>query len=117
VKPGADAQSVGRVGRDSVATPDGVRRRRHQAESTRSDTAADPAAAAGGRIEGDGITMNQIMQLAWDITTDELVANTPKWWNETKYSIIAQTSDGGERCRSRLPTSTSTTSRRCCDSS
>jgi len=28
----------------------------------------------GGRIEGDGITMNQIMQLAWDITTDELVA-------------------------------------------
>jgi uncharacterized protein (TIGR03435 family) len=46
----------------------------------------------GGRIEGDGITMNQIMQLAWDITTDELVANTPKWWNETKYSILAQTS-------------------------
>jgi uncharacterized protein (TIGR03435 family) len=46
----------------------------------------------GGRIEGDGITMNQIMQLAWDITTDELVANTPKWWNETRYSILAQTS-------------------------
>jgi uncharacterized protein (TIGR03435 family) len=46
----------------------------------------------GGRIEGDGITMNQIMQLAWDITTDELVANTPKWWNETKYSLLAQTS-------------------------
>src|SRR6185436_9298596 len=46
----------------------------------------------GGRIEGDGITMNQIMQLAWDITTDELVANTPKWWNETRYSIRAQTS-------------------------
>jgi uncharacterized protein (TIGR03435 family) len=46
----------------------------------------------GGRIEGDGITMNQIFQLAWDITTDELVANTPKWWNETRYSILAQTS-------------------------
>jgi uncharacterized protein (TIGR03435 family) len=46
----------------------------------------------GGRIEGDGITMQQIMQLAWDITTDELVANTPRWWNETKYSILAQTS-------------------------
>jgi uncharacterized protein (TIGR03435 family) len=46
----------------------------------------------GGRIEGDGITMNQIMQLAWDITTDELVANTPKWWDDTKYSILAQTS-------------------------
>jgi uncharacterized protein (TIGR03435 family) len=46
----------------------------------------------GGRIEAEGVTMNQIMQLAWDITTDELVANTPKWWNETKYSILAQTS-------------------------
>ncbi|HZI81779.1 MAG TPA: TIGR03435 family protein [Vicinamibacterales bacterium] len=46
----------------------------------------------GGRIEGDGITMNQIMQLGWDITTDELVVNTPKWWNETRYSILAQTS-------------------------
>jgi uncharacterized protein (TIGR03435 family) len=46
----------------------------------------------GGRIEGDGLTMQQIMQLAWDITTDELVANTPRWWNETKYSILAQTS-------------------------
>jgi uncharacterized protein (TIGR03435 family) len=46
----------------------------------------------GGRIEGDGITMHQIMQLAWDITTDELVANPPKWWDETKYSIVAKTS-------------------------
>jgi uncharacterized protein (TIGR03435 family) len=46
----------------------------------------------GGRIEADGITMNQIMQLAWDITTDELVANAPKWWNETKYSVVAKTS-------------------------
>jgi uncharacterized protein (TIGR03435 family) len=46
----------------------------------------------GGRIEGEGITMHQIMQLAWDITTDELVANTPKWWDDTKYSIVAKTS-------------------------
>jgi uncharacterized protein (TIGR03435 family) len=46
----------------------------------------------GGRIEADGITMHQIMQLAWDITTDELVANTPKWWDDTKYSIVAKTS-------------------------
>jgi uncharacterized protein (TIGR03435 family) len=45
----------------------------------------------GGRIEADGITMHQLMQLAWDITTDDLVANTPKWWDETKYSIVAKT--------------------------
>jgi uncharacterized protein (TIGR03435 family) len=45
----------------------------------------------GGRIEADGITMHQIMQIAWDITVDDLVANTPKWWDETKYSIVAKT--------------------------
>src|SRR5262249_9281093 len=46
----------------------------------------------GGRIEAEGITMQQIMALAWDITIDDLVANTPKWWSETKYSVIAKTS-------------------------
>jgi uncharacterized protein (TIGR03435 family) len=46
----------------------------------------------GGRIEGNGATMQLIMTIAWDITNDELVANTPKWFNETKYSIVAKTS-------------------------
>ncbi len=46
----------------------------------------------GGRIEGEGITMQQIMQLGWDITTEQLVANTPKWWSDTKYSIVAKAS-------------------------
>jgi uncharacterized protein (TIGR03435 family) len=46
----------------------------------------------GGRIEGNGITMHLIMQIGWDLTIDELVANTPKWWNDTKYSILAKTS-------------------------
>ena len=46
----------------------------------------------GGRIEGNGITMHQLMQVGWDLTVDELVANTPKWWDETKYSIVAKTS-------------------------
>ena len=46
----------------------------------------------GGRIEGNGITMHQIMQIGWDLTLDDLVANTPKWWNDTKYSVLAKTS-------------------------
>jgi len=46
----------------------------------------------GGRIEGNGATMQLIMSIAWDITNDELVANAPKWFNETKYSIVAKTS-------------------------
>jgi uncharacterized protein (TIGR03435 family) len=46
----------------------------------------------GGRIEADGVTMKMILQLAWDITMDELVAGAPKWFDETKYSIVAKTS-------------------------
>jgi len=46
----------------------------------------------GGRIEADGVTMRMIFQLAWDITVDDLLANTPKWFNETKYSLVAKTS-------------------------
>ncbi len=44
----------------------------------------------GGRIDGDGITIHQLMQVAWDLAVDDLVANTPKWWNDTKYSIVAK---------------------------
>lgn len=46
----------------------------------------------GGRIEADGVTMKIIFQLAFDITTDDLVANAPKWFDQTKYSIVAKTS-------------------------
>ena len=70
----------------------------------------------GGRIEGDGLTMQQIMQLGWDITTDELVANTPRWWRETKYSVLAQTSTAVSGV-GRTPTSTLMISRPCCANS
>ena len=46
----------------------------------------------GGRIEGNGIPMHLLMQVGWDLTIDDLVANTPKWWDDTKYSIVAKTS-------------------------
>ena len=59
---------------------------------SQSDTPPRTRLLPGGRIEADGVTMRQIMQLAWDITTDELIANTPKWFDETKYSISAKTS-------------------------
>ena len=51
------------------------------------------ATALNSRVnEADGVTMKMIVQLAWDITMDELVAGTPKWFDETKYSIVAKTS-------------------------
>jgi uncharacterized protein (TIGR03435 family) len=45
----------------------------------------------GGRIEASGATLKFIMQFAWDINMDELIANTPKWYDDTKYSIVAKT--------------------------
>lgn len=46
----------------------------------------------GGRIDGQGITMKQLISLAWDINDDELVSGLPKWADETKYSITAKAS-------------------------
>ena len=46
----------------------------------------------GGRIDGAGVTLHQIMQIAWDLTVDDLVTGTPKWWDDTKYSIVAKSS-------------------------
>ena len=47
---------------------------------------------SGGRIEGEGITMRQLLQIAWDINLDEQIANAPKWFDETKITLIAKTS-------------------------
>jgi len=47
---------------------------------------------AGGRIEGSGITMRQLLQIAWDINLDEQIVNAPKWFDETKLSLIAKAS-------------------------
>jgi len=35
--------------------------------------------------------MRQLISIAWDINMDELVANAPKWIDDTKYSILAKT--------------------------
>ena len=45
----------------------------------------------GGRIDGDGVTMRILFQVVFDITQDDLIANMPKWFNDTKYSIVAKT--------------------------
>ena len=46
----------------------------------------------GGRIDADGVTMRILMSVAWDLNLDEMVANAPKWFDDTKFSIIAKTS-------------------------
>jgi uncharacterized protein (TIGR03435 family) len=46
----------------------------------------------GGRINADGITMKTLFGVVFDITQDDLIANAPKWFDETKYSIVGKTS-------------------------
>jgi uncharacterized protein (TIGR03435 family) len=46
----------------------------------------------GGRIDFQGITMKQLIQIAWDINDDELMAGGPKWLDSTKYSMVARAS-------------------------
>ncbi len=59
---------------------------------SRPDAPVRTQLSPGGRIDADGVTMQMIFQLAFDITTDDLIANAPKWFAETKYSLIAKTS-------------------------
>ena len=70
----------------------------------------------GGRIEGNGITMHLIMQIGWDLTVDELVANTPKWWT-TRNTAFSRRHRRPSAASGRTRTPTSRTSRPCCASS
>lgn len=45
-----------------------------------------------GRIDLEGVTMKTLFALAWNVSDDELVANTPKWYDTTKYSLVAKAS-------------------------
>jgi uncharacterized protein (TIGR03435 family) len=56
-----------------------------------SDAPTNARLLPGGRIEASGATLKFIMQFAWDINMDEMIANTPKWYDDTKYSIVAKT--------------------------
>ncbi len=46
----------------------------------------------GGRLDFSGATLKTFIQLAWDITLDEMIVNLPKWADDTKYSLIAKSS-------------------------
>jgi uncharacterized protein (TIGR03435 family) len=46
----------------------------------------------GGRIDVQGLTMKQLFGLAWEINDDELLAGAPKWFDSTKYSLVAKAS-------------------------
>jgi uncharacterized protein (TIGR03435 family) len=62
------------------------------------DTQANGRLLPNGRLDFQGITMKVMFQLAWDINDDDLLAGAPKWFDTTKYSLVAKassiTSDG-----------------------
>ena len=46
----------------------------------------------GGRLDFQGITLKNLISIAWDLNDDELIAGAPKWLDTTKYTVIAKTS-------------------------
>jgi uncharacterized protein (TIGR03435 family) len=45
-----------------------------------------------GRIDLQGVTMKMLFGLAWDVNDDDLLAGAPKWFDTTKYSLVARAS-------------------------
>jgi uncharacterized protein (TIGR03435 family) len=57
------------------------------------DTTQTGRLQPGGRLDLQGFTMRQLMNLAWDFpNNNELIADAPKWLDSTKYSILAKSS-------------------------
>jgi uncharacterized protein (TIGR03435 family) len=59
------------------------------------ETAMNGRLQPNGRLDFQGATMKTLFQLAWDITDDELLAGAPKWFDTTKYSLVAKVSTPG----------------------
>src|ERR1039458_2974886 len=61
---------------------------------------SDPAAAGrggrgggfqpGGRLDVKGITLKNLIAIAWNITSDDLLAGAPKWLDTDKFDIVAK---------------------------
>lgn len=59
------------------------------------ETAMNGRLLPNGRLDFQGATMKTLFRLAWDITDDELLAGAPKWFDTTKYSLVAKVSTPG----------------------
>jgi uncharacterized protein (TIGR03435 family) len=46
----------------------------------------------GGRLDLQGFTLKMLINLAWDINDDEMLAGAPKWLDSTRYNLLAKTS-------------------------
>jgi uncharacterized protein (TIGR03435 family) len=46
----------------------------------------------GGRLDAQGITLQRLITLAWDLNDDEMLIGAPKWLDSTRYTLLAKTS-------------------------
>jgi uncharacterized protein (TIGR03435 family) len=57
------------------------------------DTRQNGRLQPGGRLDLQGFTMRQLMNLAWNFpNNNDLIADAPKWLDSTKYTILAKAS-------------------------
>ncbi len=43
-----------------------------------------------GRLDFQGVTMKTLFSIAWDVNDDDLLVGAPKWFDTTKYSLVAK---------------------------
>ncbi len=48
-----------------------------------------------GRLDFQGGTMKTFFDLAWDISDDDLLVGAPKWFDTTKYTLVAKVATSG----------------------
>jgi uncharacterized protein (TIGR03435 family) len=48
-----------------------------------------------GRLDVQAFPLKQLVTLAWDLNTDELLAGAPKWMDSEKFDVIAKASVSG----------------------
>jgi uncharacterized protein (TIGR03435 family) len=56
------------------------------------DTPHDVRLQPGGRLDAKGVTLKEMIRVAWDLNDDELLAGEPKWLDSTRYTMLAKTS-------------------------
>jgi len=50
----------------------------------------------GGRLEIQGFTLRMLINLAWNINNDEMVAGGPKYLDSTRFDVAAKASTSGD---------------------
>jgi uncharacterized protein (TIGR03435 family) len=56
------------------------------------DTPRNVRIQPGGRLEARGVTLKEMIRVAWDLNDEELLVGEPKWLDSTRFTMLAKTS-------------------------